>query len=135
MQCLQIALALNKEARVCSGLLPSMMGICHVAIQFPLYEYIKGRMATRGEKENDRLTPLELVGASMVSKMVASTATYPHEVVRSHMHVAGTGPFHGMVEVCKDVSPAGSCSNTPPPPPRGGLGQGLVPFGGLSWMA
>ena len=42
--------------------------------------------------------------ASACSKVVASTATYPHEVVRSHMHISGSASVAGLVEVCKDVS-------------------------------
>ena len=43
--------------------------------------------------------------ASAISKMVASTATYPHEVVRAHMHVAGSGPFAGFTSTCSSVRP------------------------------
>ena len=90
----------------CSGLLPSLMGIAHVAIQFPLYEACKSwfqlrAMQTRNSKD---LNTLELVTASAVSKMIASTATYPHEVLRSHMHVTGSGPFTGFIAVGKEVS-------------------------------
>lgn len=41
--------------------------------------------------------------ASACSKVVASTATYPHEVVRSHMHISGTASLSSVIDVCKDV--------------------------------
>jgi solute carrier family 25 folate transporter 32 len=89
-----------------SGLGPSLLGVMHVVIQFPMYEAIKQRLSRRaghGPEDHHRLTMLELVTASAASKMVASTATYPHEVVRSRMHVAGTGAFSGLLNTCRQV--------------------------------
>lgn len=44
------------------------------------------------------LSPLAVAVAQ-----VASTATYPHEVVRSYMHVSGSGPWDGLKEACRWV--------------------------------
>lgn len=86
-----------------SGLLPSLIGVAHVAIQFPLYEAIKARMAQRQSCDASELHVSDLVVASATSKMVASTATYPHEVVRAHMHISGSGPFNGFVSTCQQI--------------------------------
>ncbi|KAI0632009.1 mitochondrial NAD transporter [Trametes polyzona] len=64
------------------GLLPSLLGITHVAVQFPLYEHLK-RIAVRGRSEP--LTPGQILACSAVAKMTASIATYPHEVVRTRL--------------------------------------------------
>jgi len=77
-------------------LAPSLAGISHVVIQFPVYEQLKLELASRRGKDTTDLTPTELVVASAVAKMVASSVTYPHEVIRSHMHVQGLGPFEGL---------------------------------------
>lgn len=57
-----------------------MMGLLHVAIQLPLYEAAKLRVSRERGCSPDELRAPELVLTSAFSKMVASTATYPHEV-------------------------------------------------------
>ncbi|PSC75488.1 polyubiquitin [Micractinium conductrix] len=86
-----------------SGLGPSLLGVMHVVIQFPLYENIKQRFAEAHGDRSDTLNLYELIFASAASKMVASTATYPHEVVRSRMHIAGTGAFTGFARTCRQI--------------------------------
>jgi solute carrier family 25 (mitochondrial folate transporter), member 32 len=61
------------------GVGPSLLGISHVAIQFPLYEKFKLILL----KRHDRPQPdsLDVFIASSVSKLIASSLTYPHEVL------------------------------------------------------
>ena len=64
------------------GLFPSLLGITHVAVQFPLYEKLKIWM------QGDSRTPLtssQILTCSGTAKMCASLATYPHEVVRTRL--------------------------------------------------
>jgi solute carrier family 25 folate transporter 32 len=85
-----------------SGLFPSLMGIAHVAIQFPLYESLKHEATMLRQCKPEDLHPLDLVILSGVAKVVASTATYPHEVLRSQMHVSKAGAT-GMRQVCQRI--------------------------------
>jgi solute carrier family 25 folate transporter 32 len=66
------------------GMTANLMGLSHVAIQFPAYEHLKKYAR---ERRNDGLpeTPLELLLSSGLAKMCASLLTYPHEVLRSRM--------------------------------------------------
>lgn len=64
------------------GLTASLLGLGHVAIQFPVYEWLKSMARNRNAGKE---SPLDLFLASGLSKIVASTLTYPHEVVRSRM--------------------------------------------------
>ena len=75
------------------GFLPSLWGTLHVAIQFPLYEYLKRECFRwldssnrRISDDNGRYLTLVLI-SSVLSKLVASTVTYPHEVIRTRSQV------------------------------------------------
>ncbi|KAF4617614.1 hypothetical protein D9613_005614 [Agrocybe pediades] len=64
------------------GLLPSLLGILHVAVQFPLYEKLKIWAQTDPDVP---ITSQTILLCSAISKMTASIATYPHEVVRTRL--------------------------------------------------
>lgn len=70
-----------------SGLAPALLGLSHVAIQFPLYEYFKLQFTglEMGEGSTHESHWFGILGATFVSKICATTATYPHEVLRTRL--------------------------------------------------
>ncbi|KAK5138323.1 hypothetical protein LTR08_003384 [Meristemomyces frigidus] len=82
-----------------SGLTPALLGLTHVAIQFPLYEYFKQRFTglemgesassqqqqPQNEAPSGSSTTLGILAATFLSKVCATSATYPHEVLRTRM--------------------------------------------------
>lgn len=71
-----------------SGLTPALLGLTHVAVQFPAYEYLRKKFTGKamGETADNFLEEsLGVLGASILSKILASSATYPHEVIRTRL--------------------------------------------------
>ena len=76
-----------------SGLLPSLIGVSHVVVQFPALEYLKHVLAPPDSQQHDPYThahavPLPMhrfILAIILSKALASGATYPHEVLRTRL--------------------------------------------------
>jgi len=65
------------------GFTASLLGLTHVGIQFPVYEHLKAEARHRSEENEE--SALDLLLASATSKMIATSMTYPHEVVRSRL--------------------------------------------------
>lgn len=72
-----------------SGLTPALLGLSHVAVQFPTYEYLKMKFTGQGMGEapapGEGSHWIGILSASVLSKMMASSATYPHEVIRTRL--------------------------------------------------
>ena len=97
-----------------SGLAPALLGLTHVAIQFPLYEYFKqqftglemGQITT--EEHNTWSNVAGILAATLLSKVCATSATYPHEVLRTRLQ---TQQRHIQPEVSHGVSTTNHSQN------------------------
>ena len=89
------------------GLLPSLFGVSHGAIQFMAYEQLKNHWAAShrgGSKEG--LTNFDYLYLSALSKMFAGSITYPYQVVRARLQtydaqVKYTGAWDVLTKVVR----------------------------------
>lgn len=84
------------------GLIPSLIGVTHVCVQFPLYEYMKLYFAKKDKKSTSDLTVWQFMIASSISKIAAGIVAYPHEVLRSRQqHDRTTGKRESIWNLLK----------------------------------
>ncbi len=110
-----------------SGLTPALLGLSHVAVQFPLYEYLKfkftgmemGQERNPSDNEEGRGGGASAAGAgtgtshwvgmsvaTVLSKICASTATYPHEVLRTRLQTQQLDRRKGAAPISSQVGAA-----------------------------
>ncbi|KAI5785745.1 mitochondrial carrier domain-containing protein [Pyronema domesticum] len=68
-----------------SSLTPALLGLTHIGVPFPVYEYLKGKFTgvALGKQGKDGKTNFGgILLAGCLSKICASSATYPHEFLR-----------------------------------------------------
>ncbi|KAL9050013.1 MAG: hypothetical protein Q9162_006895 [Coniocarpon cinnabarinum] len=102
-----------------SGLGPALLGLTHVAIQFPLYEFFKKEFTgvefgAAAEQDTGSHTA-GVLGATFLSKICATSATYPHEVLRTRLQTqqrkraierhSMSDPTFGAERIVKPESP------------------------------
>lgn len=98
------------------GLVPSLLGLFHVAIHFPVYEKFKLKFKCYSLKDNMNnhdhyeIHLPNLIMASSLSKMIASGLTYPHEILRTRMQLKPSTIYGGKagnysIEVKKKIIP------------------------------
>ena len=111
-----------------SGLTPALLGLTHVAVQFPLYEVFKSKFTgiTPGQNESQEDRSKHFLGLSLavfLSKVIASTATYPHEVVRTRLQTQQRSqPQHSP----ENLGFRGPIARDHSRPPGGASSDGMV---------
>ena len=67
------------------GLVPSLLGVSHGALQFMTYEQMKKYQCARRASQQGDLTNFDYLVFSGFSKLFAGSVTYPYQVVRSRL--------------------------------------------------
>ena len=69
------------------GLLPSLFGVSHGALQFMAYEQLKIYKGKHSAESQKDLTTMDFLVLSGVAKVFAGSATYPYQVVRTRLQM------------------------------------------------
>ncbi|CAH8469514.1 unnamed protein product [Schistosoma turkestanicum] len=86
------------------GYVPGLFGVSHGAIQFMFYEHFKNSYNIHYRKKlvNEKLSAIEYLTFSSVSKLIAAVITYPYQVVRSRMQDQHR-KYNGVTDVIRQL--------------------------------
>uniref|UniRef100_A0AC35UCX3 Mitochondrial carrier protein n=1 Tax=Rhabditophanes sp. KR3021 TaxID=114890 RepID=A0AC35UCX3_9BILA len=69
-----------------SGFIPGLFGTLHGSFQFSSYEWMKMRRTEYlGLEKDEKLGSLDILAFSVISKILATTATFPYQVLRTRL--------------------------------------------------
>ena len=107
-----------------SGLTPALLGLTHVAVQFPAYEYFKTKFTGRGMGDSPgdggeaSAHWLGVLSATILSKVLASSLTYPHEVIRTRLQTQRRIAANKTAATGAAAAAAAAAAATAPETPR-----------------
>lgn len=84
------------------GLVPSLIGVSHGAVYFAVYEPLKSwRAAT---KHGADPSTMDTLITSTIGKIIAASATYPYQVVRSRLQTYDAGTeYKGIRDLVRQI--------------------------------
>lgn len=87
-----------------NGLVPSLFGVSHGALQFMAYEKLKiSRRGGTAQRERD-LHTLDFLLLSGLAKIFATVVSYPYQVIRARLQIYGAGKVYtGSRDVVSQV--------------------------------
>lgn len=86
------------------GLIPSLFGVSHGAIQFMAYEQLKNRFGASRQGGKVGLTNVDFLYLSALSKIFAGSITYPYQVVRARLQTYDAQvKYNGTWDVVRQV--------------------------------
>jgi solute carrier family 25 folate transporter 32 len=93
-----------------SGMIPSLIGVSHGAIQFTCYEQLKlWRLSIRTagiskeEAKDIRLGVRDHLLTSAVAKVIAGTITYPYQTLRTRLQIPELGDSRKIVGLIRQM--------------------------------
>jgi len=110
LHCARVIYAKEGILSFYKGLSASLLGCSHVAIQFPVYEFLRAKLEKRriGHGGSGELSTSDVLVASIMSKVVATTTTYPHEVLRTRLQdqqsqSEGVRAYNGLTDCMRTI--------------------------------